>query len=307
MYETGSPNVICMTSNIPVVDAQASPTNCRTFTGSRRRRWVRNDLAHIRNVTAYAEAIDKRRRELLNDGGPNSTGRAIVLEMLYRLLQFSELGHNIIHGSYDHLPNNRQFHSDRYDWDFNVDTSDWKVMHHEGHHPNTNIVGSDHDLGYSIVRAQAGQEWFGHHAVQLALLGAAIPVLTQVAPFLATNLARQIDDRRFFSLATLRSPVSIAYRDTVRRLITEPIAARQRFAPSLVANHIGGVAGYLSVMILVAIEHHAGDVEIFPNPGPDETPDEYYTRQIRGNPKFRSQPQPGRDARADSRRGGAVR
>jgi hypothetical protein len=93
------------------------------------------DLAHIRTVTAYGQAINARRLELLRDGGPKATSRAMVLEMLYRLLQFSELGHNILHGSYDDLPGNGQYHSDRYHWDFNVDPTQWKVMHHEGHHP----------------------------------------------------------------------------------------------------------------------------------------------------------------------------
>ena len=34
------------------------------------------DLAHIRNVTAYGEAIDARRRELLRAGGPRAIRRA---------------------------------------------------------------------------------------------------------------------------------------------------------------------------------------------------------------------------------------
>jgi ferredoxin-NADP reductase/fatty acid desaturase len=244
------------------------------------------DLGHIRLVTAYGEAIDARRRELHKDGGIKAIRRGIVLEMLYRLLQFSELGHNIIHGSYDHLPDGEEFHSERYDWDFNVDVRDWKVMHHEGHHPRTNIVGRDHDLGYSLIRGQAGQEWFGHHAAQLVLLGAVVPCLTQLTPFVVTNLARQTDGRKFFRLATLRAPARIAYRDTVRRLITEPLAPENRFLATLLSNYLGGVAGYVAVMFMVAIEHHAGDVEVFADPGPDETLGEYYARQIRGTRNF---------------------
>ncbi|AEF42903.1 fatty acid desaturase [Hoyosella subflava] len=244
------------------------------------------DLAHIRAVSAYSKAIDARRRELLRSGGPKAVSRAVVLEMLYRLLQFSELGHNIIHGSYDHLPNAGEFHSDRYDWDFNVDIAEWKVMHHEGHHPNTNILGRDHDLGYSVVRAQAGQDWFGHHALQLLLVGGATPFFTQVAPFVVSNAARQMTNSPFFSVDTLRVPAKVAYRDTVRRLITEPRAAGSRFLPTLLGNHVGGVVGYLAVLFLVIIEHHAGDVEVFPEPGPDETRDQYYTRQIRATRNF---------------------
>lgn len=244
------------------------------------------DLEHIRTVTAYGQAINARRLELLRAGGPGGTGRAIVLEMLYRLLQFSELGHNVLHGSYDDLPGSGEYHSDRYSWDFNVDVAQWKVMHHEGHHPYTNIVGKDHDLGYSVLRGQAAQDWFGHHAVQLALLGAIFPFLSQLAPFLVANIAREVDGSRFWSRDTLRAPVRIAVADTTRRLVSEPFATGRRFLQAMLANHVGGVAGYAAVLFLVGIEHHAGDMEVFPDPGPDESHDEYYRRQIRGTRNF---------------------
>lgn len=249
------------------------------------------DLEHIRTVTAYGQAIDARRLELLRTGGPGAAGRATVLEMLYRLLQFSELGHNILHGSYDDLPDNGDYHSDRYQWDFNVDAAQWKVMHHEGHHPYTNIVGKDHDLGYSVLRGQAAQDWFGHHAVQVALLGAVFPFLAQLAPFLVANITREVDGSRFWSRDTLRGPVRIALADTKRRLITEPLSSGRRFLPTMVANHVGGVAGYAAVLFLVAIEHHGGEMEVFADPGPEETHDEYYRRQIRSTRNFLRSPQ----------------
>ena len=244
------------------------------------------DLAHIRNVTAYGQAINARRLELLRDGSPKAVGRAVVLEMLYRLLQFSELGHNIIHGSYDHLPNCGEYHSERYEWDFNVDIRQWKVMHHEGHHPHTNIAGRDHDLGYSISRAMAGQDWFGHHVVQTAVIGALAATAPQSAPFMLGNVTRHVEGRRFFSRNLLRAPVRIALRDARERYLREPLTAGSSLLPALLANYLGGVAGYISVFFLVAIEHHAGELEMFPDPGPDETPDQYYARQFRATRNF---------------------
>lgn len=249
------------------------------------------DLAHIRNVTAYGQAIKARRLELLSDGRPQAVSRAAVLEMLYRLLQFSELGHNIIHGSYDHLPNCGEYHSERYQWDFNVDIGQWKVMHHEGHHPHTNIAGRDHDLGYSITRAMAGQDWFGHHVLQAGIIGALAMTAPQSAPFFLANVARQADGRRFFSRDMLRSPANLALTDARRRFVREPLTAGSNFLPALLANYVGGVAGYMSVLFLVAIEHHAGEVEMFPDPGPDETPDQYYARQFRATRNFVRSPQ----------------
>ena len=244
------------------------------------------DLAHIRHVTAYGQAIDARRRELLREGGPRAIRRATALEMLYRLMQFSELGHNIVHGSYDHLPNNGEFHSDRYDWDFNVDVDHWKTMHHASHHPNTNIVGKDHDLGYSILRGSAGQDWYGHHLGQVAFISALAAMAPAAAPFFLSNIARKVKNERFFSSYTLREPARIAGRDLRRRFVHEPFRSGFRPLPTLAANYFGGVTGYMSVLFLVFIEHHAGELELFTDPGPEETADQYYERQIRATRNF---------------------
>ena len=244
------------------------------------------DLAHIRHVTAYGRAIDARRRELLREGGPRAIRRATALEMMYRLMQFSELGHNIVHGSYDHLPDNGEYHSDRYDWDFNVDVDHWKTMHHAGHHPNTNIVGKDHDLGYSIFRGSAGQEWYGHHLGQVALISALAAAAPAAAPFFLANIARKVTGRPFFSSYTLRSPARIAGRDLRRRFVDEPFRSGFKPLPTLLANYLGGITGYMAVLFLVFIEHHAGELELFTDPGPDESADQYYERQIRATRNF---------------------
>lgn len=244
------------------------------------------DLAHVRNVTAYGEAIDARRRELLREGGPRAVRRATALEIAYRLMQFSELGHNIIHGSYDHLPDCGEYHSDRYDWDFNVDTDHWKTMHHVGHHPNTNIVGKDHDLGYSILRGSAGQDWYGHHLGQVALISALAAAAPLAAPFFLANIARKVTGDRFLSEYTLRAPTRIVRRDMRRRFVDEPFRSGWKPLPTIAANYLGGVTGYMSVLFLVFIEHHAGELELFTDPGPDETADQYYERQIRATRNF---------------------
>ena len=115
------------------------------------------DIDHIRNVAAYSKAIKLRSEQLIRECiSLESWGRGIILGCLHTLLEFSELGHNIMHGSYDHLPQATEFHSERWVWDFVTDPREWRVMHHQNHHPFTNIVGKDHDLGYSFLRSLAG-------------------------------------------------------------------------------------------------------------------------------------------------------
>ena len=126
------------------------------------------------------------------------------------------------------------------------------------------------------------------------MFAAVSPFFTQLAPFLIANITRQVEGKRFWSRETLRAPARIALADTIRRLLTEPLAMGSRFLPAMVANHVGGVAGYLSVLFLVAIEHHAGETEVFADPGPEETRDDYYRRQVRGTRNFQ------RSARLDA-------
>ena len=95
-------------------------------------------------------------------------------------------------------------------------------MHHVGHHPNTNIVGKDHDLGYSIFRGSAGQDWYGHHLGQVALISALAAAAPAAAPFFLANIARKVSGDPFFSAYTLRSPARIAGRDLRRRFVDEP-------------------------------------------------------------------------------------
>ncbi|HJC61455.1 MAG TPA: fatty acid desaturase, partial [Candidatus Dietzia intestinigallinarum] len=106
------------------------------------------------------------------------------------------------------------------------------------------------------------------------------------APFFLSNIARKVEGHRFFSSYTLRSPARIARADMRRRFVDEPFRSGWRPLPTIAANYLGGVTGYMSVLFLVFIEHHAGELELFTDPGPDETADQYYERQIRATRNF---------------------
>ncbi|MGL6234389.1 MAG: FAD-binding oxidoreductase [Segniliparus sp.] len=253
-----------------------------------RARMGAEDLAHIRNVAAYSQAIKQRSRALLQEGGaPRAFRHGVVLYALHTLLEFSELGHNILHGSYDHLPDCGEFHSDRWQWDMNVDPREWKVMHHQNHHPHTNIIDKDHDLGYSILRLQPGQDWFGHHAAQLALVA---PALFATIPFFfgayTASSAARTEGRSVLRPSTFRAVTRLVARQALRDYVREPIAAGRRALHTLAGNALGVAAGHLAVALLVALEHHTPNVEVFHDPGPEETPDQYFERQIRSTTNF---------------------
>src|SRR3546814_15539590 len=62
-----------------------------------------------------------------------------------------EIGHNVMHGQYD-WTNDPKLNSQRYEWDNVCDAGMWRHFHNYEHHPYTNILGQDRDLGYTHLR-----------------------------------------------------------------------------------------------------------------------------------------------------------
>jgi ferredoxin-NADP reductase/fatty acid desaturase len=245
------------------------------------------DLVHIRRVAAYSRAIKARSRELIQQGGKeDALRRGITLYMLHVLLEFSELGHNIMHGSYDNLPGVDEFHSERWVWDFVTDAREWKVMHHQNHHPFTNIVGVDHDIGYSFLRLKPGQDWFGHHVLQPAILLSLMTThLYHFSIYTATSAART-EGKRVLRLETFNSALKLIKNHALQNYIREPLKAGPRFLHTLLGNYLGTTLGYDLTIGILMLEHHADNVQLFPDPGTEETQDDYFRRQLLATSNF---------------------
>lgn len=247
------------------------------------------DLEHIRNVSAYSQAIKANSRKLLMEGGrPDAMLRGSIQYALHILLEFSEIGHLIMHGAYDDLENRGDFDSSKWEWDLHCDPTDWKVMHHQNHHPNTNIVGKDHDLGYQIARIQPGQDWLGHHLGQIAFLPALLASNAYYFGILPAISAARTEGRSIFSPDTYKGVARVVKKHVLQDYFREPLKAGRRLPQTLVGNYLGTALGHATILILVAIEHHAPNTEVFHDPGPDETPEQYYERQIRATTNFTS-------------------
>ncbi|CAM4005464.1 FAD-binding oxidoreductase [Smaragdicoccus niigatensis] len=247
------------------------------------------DLEHIRNVSAYSQAIRANSRKLLMEGGrPDALYRGSIQYALHVLLEFSEIGHLIMHGAYDDLENRGEFDSTKWEWDLHCDPTDWKVMHHQNHHPNTNIVGKDHDLGYQIARIQPGQDWFGHHLAQVAFLPALLASNAYYFALLPAISAARTEHRSLFSPDTYKGVARVMKKHVLQDYLREPFQAGLRLPQTLIGNWLGTAAGHATILLLVAIEHHAPNTMVFHDPGPDETREEYYARQILATTNFTS-------------------
>lgn len=248
------------------------------------------DLEHIRNVAAYSKAIDARGQELIMRGGsPGALRRGVMLRALHVVLEFSELGHNVLHGSYDAF-DDPEFHSERFDWAFLADPAQWRTMHHRNHHPFTNIVGKDHDIGYSVARLLSGQSWYAHHSAQLAILLLFIVQLYPSAIYTASSAART-EGKAQLTREALGPALRLIAEHIKENYLRQPLAAGPRALHTILGNYLGTILGHDLTFAMLLVEHHAPEVELFADPGPSETRDAYYERQIRGTMNFTPDPQ----------------
>ncbi len=245
------------------------------------------DLAHIRNVAAYSKAIESRGLELIASGrSRQAIARGVLLRAMHIVLEFSELGHNIMHGGFDHLPNAGRYHSERFRWALVADPEQWKVMHHLNHHPKTGIVGQDHDMGFSTARMFPSQDWYVHHALQpLVFLAFLFASPAAFSAYTASSAVR-VHNEKVWRRETFAKPRAHLSRMLRRELLTSPLRAGARAPLTALANTLSQLLGYDLTGFLLIVEHHAPNVIVFADPGPDETRDAYIERQLRGTTNF---------------------
>ncbi|OJY45775.1 MAG: acyl-CoA desaturase [Pseudonocardia sp. 73-21] len=75
-----------------------------------------------------------------------------------KILDNMELGHNILHGQWDWM-RDEKIHSTTWEWDHASPSASWQKSHNYEHHTFTNVRGKDRDLGYAIMRITPEQEW----------------------------------------------------------------------------------------------------------------------------------------------------
>lgn len=245
------------------------------------------DIAHIKRIDAYSKAIKARSLALLQHGNSKQAFKhGVILYMLHSLLEFSELGHNIMHGGYNHLANAGQYHSDRFKWNFLIDPDEWKTMHHQNHHPFTNIVGKDHDIGYSTIRFFSSQVWYVHNAIQPVIFAIAALSNLPIMLFTAISAART-EGRKVLSRATFAKSIALIKQHALKNYVKEPLAAKpSRMIATLLGNYLGATLGSNLVAFLVGLEHHAPNVKLFADTGDYETEEQYFIRQIYGTTNF---------------------
>lgn len=243
------------------------------------------DLDHIEKVDRFSKALEKKGRELINQGkGFSSWKSGIVMLVSHYTIEFSELGHNILHGQYDHLENAGRFHSSKWTWNNTMDEKDWALMHNTVHHPFTNIKEKDHDLGYFAFRVNGAQKWRWYSIFQPFALGW---ILLNDAHYYAmyTSMSADVARNERLTRKGITNPLGRIWREVKHSYISMPLQHGWRALRVGSANLLARSIANAYLGLILASSHMTEESEVFEEVE-HETEADYYLRQAAATVNF---------------------
>ena len=113
------------------------------------------DVDYIRKIRRYSRIFEVLgRSSVMLLPGPLAL-LGVPLVFLHRNLEAIEIGHNVLHGQYDSLPEVPEFHSHNFKWKAPIDEAGWRQEHNATHHVYTNVFEKDPDLSHGFLRTNA--------------------------------------------------------------------------------------------------------------------------------------------------------
>ena len=182
------------------------------------------DLAHIEGVQGVSRAAEVLGRGLLHVSfEPVGFVSGVALLWLHKQLEATEIGHPVLHGTYDKVPGAEAYGSKDYTWKTPIDEDSWRYVHNQLHHSHTNIAGKDPDIHFGPIRLTSHTPWKKHHRRQLlntALLWSNFTFgintqYTGMGDFLAGN-----DREEKFDFIEERSPK--VFREVLSKFLPKP-------------------------------------------------------------------------------------
>jgi fatty acid desaturase len=211
---------------------------------------------------------------------------------LAKIIENMELGHNVIHGQWDWM-NDPEVHSSTWEWDTTCPSEQWKHSHNYVHHKYTNVVGKDDDVGYGILRVTRDQRWTPYYLGQ-PLYNAMLAVFFQYAVALHDLNIAQIRKGKKDKRTTLRQLKQIAKkvgRQLGKDYVLFPLLTGPQFLSTLTANATANLIRNLWAYSVIFCGHFPDGAEKFTvEEFENETPHEWYLRQMLGSANFHAGP-----------------
>jgi len=202
-----------------------------------------------------------------------------------KILENTEIGHNILHGQWDWM-RDPKIHSSTWEWDFASPAEQWKKSHNVGHHTYTNVVGMDDDLGYTVLRVDPAQEWEPKHLVQ------PITNFFTALIFEYGIAAYDLDTKGYLEgkkskkefRAELVKVITKIRNQMGKDYVLHPLLSGPNFLSTLAANAIANTLRNIWTHSVIFCGHFPEGVETFEVDSIEgETRGEWYLRQMLGS------------------------
>lgn len=211
---------------------------------------------------------------------------------LAKIIENMELGHNVIHGQWDWM-NDPEIHSTTWEWDTTCPSAHWKHSHNYVHHKYTNVIGKDNDVGYGVLRMTRDQKW---NPVNLGQ-----PVYNALlATFFQYGVA--LHDLEIEKIRKRQKPWKVTWKQlkevgtkvgkqTGKDYVIFPLLTGPAWKHTIVANATANLMRNLWSYGVIFCGHFPDGAEKFTLAElENETPQEWYLRQMLGSANFNAGP-----------------
>ncbi len=249
------------------------------------------DAAYIRRTIRFQRTLEAAARLLiLASRSRTSWAVGSVALAFAKCVENMELAHNIGHGQWDWM-NDPEIHSTTWEWDMAGLSSQWRYSHNYRHHVYTNVLGSDDDLGFGIMRVTRDTPWRRKYLLQ-PVRNVLLAVIFEWG--IATHDLHSEQER--VPTAAEKDAEAKAFRAKARRQVMKdyvliPALSRSRWRRALAANTAANILRNIWAYAVIFCGHFPDRAEKFTAEAlEDETRADWYLRQMLGTANFTAGP-----------------
>lgn len=254
--------------------------------GLRDVRYLRRTIAaqRILDVAGRVALLGSNRRSLWLLG----TG---ALSMA-KIIENMELGHNVMHGQWDWM-NDPEIHSSTWEWDMVCASPHWKHSHNYIHHKYTNVVGMDHDVGYKILRVTRDEPWEPRRAFQ-PLFNIMLAATFEWGIGMHDLGLKEViagEKSKEVAVPQIKEFLAKIGKQVAKDYVLFPALTGPNFRHTLTANLTANLVRNLWAYLVIFCGHFPDGAEKFTVESiEDETPGQWYLRQMLGSANFHAGP-----------------
>jgi linoleoyl-CoA desaturase len=256
------------------------------------------DIDYINNIIEIQRYLEVSGRLLIHFSlDPISWSLGVTSLSLAHILENMEIGHNVIHGQYDFM-NDEKINSD-YEWTMTGTTKNWKRAHNHHHHAYTNVIGKDTDYGFGLFRFSEDVKWNPLHLFQpgFNLLSATLFEYSiglydlQITQFVLPKWLRQTEHDDLISKKELLQELSEfiikSSKKGAKEYLVYPMLAGPLAPKVLAGNAAAQVIRNIWAFAVIYCGHLPDGNETFTEQEMEaETKGQWYIRQILGSSNF---------------------